>query len=825
MALPGPAFAGTVLVFGEDDNGSEGNNAASTLTSLGHVVQRSTTLPEALGGYSSIWYVEAYSGLSLDERERLITYIREGGSAYLTGERPCCEELNDDVEAVLRSLLEDQDVQVGDLGDIPAPFTFNPSVTDHVASAPNLLVDFVPHSPGGMAGLGGINAHNVFASNETTPVGGVWSDKDMISDRGRIALLMDIDWLNDPERVPIIQNIQNFLDRGASCSDGSHHDGMLWTGPTETNGPSNCSTILTPKEVTWTVGSDAGPVTLEVEATGADADCDIAPFSGATRARCQIDGGVESGASLVVKASDALGQTMRWYRVRPQNDPRNVPVPFSLSSNWWDWPDHDDDGIPTHWEQNGVWVKGKYLDLPGRGARWDHKDLFLRYDFESGQEFDEQVFDRMRQVFATAPLGNPDGVDGVSLHVQRGPSVPASVVGDFDLRQDDIQRVTTYSSFAASPEFGGGGVPQIYKWMLNFDRNPNAVGKAKLKNSFAWTAFPVDAWAAALELETTPGSAVNFVEATNAVHELGHLLGLDHHGARSLPTHAPEYKSVMTYSYSNFGIPGPLGFGARIDYSRTQVVNLDWRSGEPIGALTFLPGQYGEEPDFYAQNNAEQLDLGGPAPDEPTAEEAVQAADPESIRGFAEEFGLAVDLNPPTVEGAKATVAPGGTVEIPLEATNPGGGALSFVVDVPGQKGTATATPSGISYTAQGDASGVDTVKVRAVNATFGSAQAAIEITVTSPSQDGPTGGQAGANATLPVPSGSRGARSCKGLKGERRTACRIRQRVEKQCGMLEGSRRKACAKRVRAQARCGRAAAKTARKALRKRGCGRRAT
>lgn len=820
--FPGAASAGNVLVFGLDDNGTEGDNAASTLTALGHSVERSAALPPTLDGYSSVWYIEAYSGLTIDERERLSSYIKEGGSAYLTGERPCCEELNDDVEAVLRSVLADQDVQVGDLGDIPGPFTFNTSVTDHVASAPNLLVDFVPHSPGGMAGLGGINAHNVFASNGSTPVGGIWSDKDMLSQQGRIALLMDIDWLDDPERVSIIQNIQNFLDRGVSCSDASHHDGMLWTGPTETNGPSNCTTILTPKEVTWTVGSDAGPVTLEVQATGTDADCDIGPFAGATRARCKIDGGVQDGASLVVKAGDSLGQTVRWYRVRPQNDPRNVPVPFSLSSKWWDWPDHDEDGIPTHWEQNGVWVKNEYLDLSGRGARWDHKDLFLHYDFESGQELAEQVFDRMREAFASAPLGNPDGTDGVSLHVQRGGSVPASVVGDFDLTSDDVQRVTTYSSFAAGPEFGGGGVPQIYKWMLNFDQGPGGVGKARLKGGFGWTAFPINAWVAALELETTPGVAVNFVEAVNAVHELGHLLGIHHHGADALPDHAPEYKSVMTYSYSHFGIPGRFGFGAQIDYSRTHVVNLDWRVGESIGAITFLRGQHGEEPDFYAANNAERLDLGGAAPDEPTVGEALQAADPDSLRGFIEEFGLAAAWNPPTVEDAIAEVAAGGMVEIPLKATNPEGGALSFVVDVDGQKGIATATPTGIHYEAQPGASGVDTIKVRAVNSTFGSAQASIQITVLSPGGKDRGGGEASGQDTTAA---SAVSDACKRLKGKRRAGCLLRRKIEKRCGSLKRKPKKACAQRIRMQERCRRTSAKAPRNEFRKEGCRRKAT
>jgi hypothetical protein len=772
-------------------------------------------LPPSLDGYTSIWYIEAYSGLSAEDQARLASYIRAGGSVYLTGERPCCEVLNDGVEAVLHSVLKDQDIRIGGLGDIDGPFTFHPSVTDHVASFPNLLVDFVPDSPGGMAGIVDISSHNVFASNGTTAVGGVWPEGDMQTGQGRVALLMDIDWLDNPERVPIIQNIQNFLDHGKSCSNGSHHDGMLWTGPTDTNGPRNCSTILAPKTVSWTVGSDAGPVTIDVSATGVDVNCDIGAVSGATRADCQIGALTAANASLVVKASDALGQTVRWYRVRPQNDPRNVPVPFSLSSNWWEWPDQDGDGIPTHWEENGVWVKDRYLDLPGQGARWDHKNLFLHYDFEAGEELDEQVFDRMRAVFAQAPLHNPDGVDGVTLHIERGASVPGSVVGDFDLNQNAIQRVTGYSSFAASPQFGGGGVPQIYKWMLNFDQAPSAVGSARLKTSFAWTAYPVDAWVAALSLQDAPGAAVNFAEAVNATHELGHLLGLHHHGSDAHPEYDPSYKSVMTYSYSHFGIPGPLGIGARIDYSRAGPVNLDWRTGEAVGALTFVPGQYGEIPDFYAANNSEQLDLSGQRPVEPAPEEIVRAADPASIQGFVDEFELPASLNSPTIEDATAQVRAGEAVAVQLKATNPLGGVLAFVVDDGGQKGTATPTESGIRYVAGANSSGPDLVKVRALNATFGSAQASVLVTVlargaapgTSPAS-GPIGNLPGSNHSDP----------CRGLTGQGLRACRVRQRITRRCGTLRGKKRKACAKKVQAEAGCRRVPAKADRGRLEKR-------
>ena len=118
------------------------------------------------------------------------------------------------------------------MGDIGGPFAFNADVTDYVSTVPNLLVDFLPDSPGGLDGIGGINHRNVLASSATTAVGAVWSEQDMQTGHGRIALLMDIDWLQDPSRLPIIENLANFLSAGGLCFGDSSI--MTWAArPTQ----------------------------------------------------------------------------------------------------------------------------------------------------------------------------------------------------------------------------------------------------------------------------------------------------------------------------------------------------------------------------------------------------------------------------------------------------------------------------------------------------------------------------------------------------------------------------------------------------------------
>jgi hypothetical protein len=727
VAANASAASGNVLVFGSADNGSEGDNVASTLTSLGYDVDRQAALPANLATYSSIWYIEAYKGLSAGEQEALETYIQGGGSAYLTGERPCCEELNDSVEAVLETVLSEKDVTVGGLGDINGPFTFNPDVEDDVSSAPNTLVDFVPDSPGGMAGIGGIGGSNVFASNGSTPVGAIFDERDMSNGRGRVALLMDIDWLTSDARAPIIENIQDFLDHGRGCTDdGPEGDpGFHWSD----SSPRNCSVLISPSSVSWSAVSDHGPVSFSVSANGVVTNCSNSQAGGFTTETCSLSGASATG-TLQVTASDSIGSVVRRYRVRPKNDPRNVPPGFSADSNWWEWPDADQDGIPNYWEESGVWVNDRYLDLPDWDANPQHKDLFLRLDFEAGFEFDQQVIDDMEQAFGNSPLTNPDGTTGVTLHVDGGASAPASVVGQFQLTLKDIQRVTGYTGFARSPEIGGIGVPQIFHWMLNFDSTgSNVIGSSEIGGHFGFTAFPVDKWEAALHVHILPGAAANFAQATNTTHELGHQLGLHHHGAGEFPTNDTAYKSVMSYAYSNFGVPGGLfGLSHRIDYSRTHDVNLDWQMGQGAGKLTFLGGQWGEEPDFYAKSANEIIDTSAPQVTEPTLKEAFAEADPEAIEEFVSEYAPEAEPDIPSLGDAQVSVPSGANVTVHLPGFDPESAPLSYVIVNAPTIGTVVPVSGGISYSSPAGASGADTVLLRATNGTFSSKPAMLTI-------------------------------------------------------------------------------------------------
>lgn len=655
QALGEGAILQKTLVFGNDDNGFEADNVVEGLTSLGYTATRSQTLPADIDEYSIIWWVTAYSGISTADEDRLIDFVASGGSLYLTGERPCCEQLNDSSERIINNSLEDgRAVALGDSGDVPGTFFFNPSAIEDIGSAPNLLVDFIPDAPGLLQGFASVSDINVFASSEVVVVGAAWSENELKNGVGRIALLMDIDWLGNADRLEVIHNIQNFLTDGGGCEDTRHWDGFLWFGPTPVLSPTNCSTLPVGGTVQWGAGSDDGPVDISVAGSGVDVICfEVSRDASQTTVECTIGQPEFEGnvASVRVVAQDARGASERNYRVVARNNSVNVPIPFDpATSSWWEYPDEDQDGIPTHWEENGVWVDGDFLDLAAMGANPMRKDLFVYADYEEGEQFADGVVDRLVSAFAQAPLSNPDGSTGVTLHYEHGIEIPESVIGEtFCTCPLGYERASIFSRFATSARAGGAGVPQLFKYLLNVDSLPknnkghHVIGRALgIPGNFMTTGLnsrnESDLRIMFEQFDLWPFGAADHIRAANVMHEFGHLLGLRHHGTEDHPDDDPAYRSVMSYAYNT----------SLLDYSDSTAVNHDWKMGEPDGSLTFVLGQWGEDPDFYSEGGNNALRFGPPATEveEPGIVEVMIAADAGALGDFATEFGLVLKPRP-----------------------------------------------------------------------------------------------------------------------------------------------------------------------------------
>lgn len=85
--------------------------------------------------------------------------------------------------------------------------------------------------------------------------------------------------------------------------------------------------------------------------------------------------------------------------------------------------DADGDGLPDDWERAGQTPRG----APLPGASPDHRDLYVQLNYgASVTPLSDGEKTQLRQTWAAMPVGNPDGTEGIRLHLDdTGPGAGA----------------------------------------------------------------------------------------------------------------------------------------------------------------------------------------------------------------------------------------------------------------------------------------------------------------------------------------------------------------------------------------------------------------
>ena len=269
----------------------------------------------------------------------------------------------------------------------------------------------------------------------------------------------------------------------------------------------------------------------------------------------------------------------------------NAPV-GAVHADWEPLGDSDGDGLLDAWESGPIDTDGDAitdLDLSAMGAEPDHKDIFVELDCMAPHCYADSLLAGVIKAFADAPVANPDGTNGIRLHVDNGSAsvmnpVTGATWGALS-KAEVIPHQNTIGSFTGDD----------YNW-ADFDALKNlhfaiprrrafhyAISVHQLGNGpdFAGLSRGVDDGASDFVLsqggvvggnDTTRGSA-DF-QANTFMHELGHNLGLKHGGNDHEP-YKPSYLSIMNYTF-----PGAMHKldGTRVlDYSR-HPVSLDERA-------------------------------------------------------------------------------------------------------------------------------------------------------------------------------------------------------------------------------------------------------
>ena len=259
--------------------------------------------------------------------------------------------------------------------------------------------------------------------------------------------------------------------------------------------------------------------------------------------------------------------------------------------------DSDGDGLPDSWEQNGVDVdKDGHvdLDLPLMGAHWNHKDVFVEIDYmgsSGGHNHNpwDGAIDDVKRAFANAPVTNPDGSIGISLHVLEDQEVPHQT----EINWTEFYKIKN-TSFGTQKDQDSPNKTKILKakglvfhycLFAHLQKGDTWSGRGEIfGNDFMVT------------LGAFTGSTGNREEqAATFMHELGHNLGLEHGGEDS-QNFKPNYLSIMNYmfmfEFRNVATR-PLDF-SRIKLDTINETNLNEAKGLGVSSVATYETQWYE---------------------------------------------------------------------------------------------------------------------------------------------------------------------------------------------------------------------------------------
>jgi FG-GAP repeat len=233
--------------------------------------------------------------------------------------------------------------------------------------------------------------------------------------------------------------------------------------------------------------------------------------------------------------------------------------------------DTDGDGLLDDWELNGIPYTGgdgvtRRFMLPG--ADPNYKDLYVEVDAMSGLSLSSTSISMLETAFNFAPVSNPDGFDGINLHILTDDTnLPHVAVWQTDgcwPLDFDSWRLNWYGTGVerSDPEFPSllEAKAKAYRYCIVADTaGPDKVGGC--------APIPGDN----LVIYIGASHLNDSDHAAAFMHELGHNLGLDHGGGDGL-NGKPNYPSIMNYVLA-YDTPWNHAFW-QMDYSREGIVSF-----------------------------------------------------------------------------------------------------------------------------------------------------------------------------------------------------------------------------------------------------------
>jgi hypothetical protein len=278
----------------------------------------------------------------------------------------------------------------------------------------------------------------------------------------------------------------------------------------------------------------------------------------------------------LLKFLDAETEKILVDTYNPSNDDNIFFAWFEMSGKGDVNKDTDGDGLLDSWETSGYDHDGDgTVDVPihKRGANPNRKDIFIAYAWMEASESEavshqpsKAVLKSVIKSFKQAPVSNPDGSTGITLHFKDLGGVPHDadlnpVWDEFDVIMNPLvseaeRRI--YHRMIAGHGYSGGGSSGLSRGIPASD--------------FIETLglFP-----------SNPGTPTQ--RAGTIMHELGHNLGL-RHGGVDHENYKPNHLSIMSYHHQLDWLLHKDG--AKLDYERFDLHDLDETALNETAALT-----------------------------------------------------------------------------------------------------------------------------------------------------------------------------------------------------------------------------------------------